>query len=262
MRCSAAECPADRGSGAIRKAISGRDSGRRSDLRSGRGRESDRFGIGNGDRNRFSGGRQAAPVTARTPMGTETRIDDLINRWEEMRERGTPLTIEELCAHCPELVAEVRHRIRALRAVDSALDIEVHGPATDTRGPSSRGRRDRSRAARGRAGHGGLSAPAPSRPWRAGGRLHGPPGGAGPHGGPEADPARPAPRRGAAAVPPRGRASPPGCSTPASCRSTAWGRTTTGRSTPCPSSRARPSRRRSSGSTGTNRSAAIPAGGA
>ena len=58
-------------------------------------------------------------------MGTETRIDDLINRWEEMRERATPLTVEELCAHCPELVAEVRHRIRALRAVDSALDIEV-----------------------------------------------------------------------------------------------------------------------------------------
>ena len=58
-------------------------------------------------------------------MGTETRIDDLINRWEEMRERGTPPTIEELCAHCPDLVAEVRHRIRALLEVDSALDIEA-----------------------------------------------------------------------------------------------------------------------------------------
>ena len=40
-------------------------------------------------------------------MGTETRIDEMINRWEEMRERATPLTIEELCCHCPELVAEV-----------------------------------------------------------------------------------------------------------------------------------------------------------
>jgi eukaryotic-like serine/threonine-protein kinase len=58
-------------------------------------------------------------------MGTETRIDDLINRWEQMRERGTPQTIEELCSHCPDLVAEVRHRIRALREVDSALDIEA-----------------------------------------------------------------------------------------------------------------------------------------
>ena len=79
------------------------------------------MGIGN----RFSGGRQAAPVTARKPMGTETRIDDLINRWEEMRELRYSADGHGIVRQCPELVAEVRHRIWALSAVDSALDIDV-----------------------------------------------------------------------------------------------------------------------------------------
>jgi serine/threonine protein kinase len=61
-------------------------------------------------------------------METETRIDDLINRWEELRDRGTPLTIEELCSDWPELAAEVRRRIAVLREVDSALDTEVLDP--------------------------------------------------------------------------------------------------------------------------------------
>src|SRR5262245_50559384 len=64
----------------------------------------------------------------RTPMETETRVDDLVDRWELMRGHGTPLTIEELCADCPELAAEVRRRIQALQALDSALDTEVHQP--------------------------------------------------------------------------------------------------------------------------------------
>ena len=55
---------------------------------------------------------------------------------------------------------------------------------------------------------------------------------------------------------------PPGCSTPASCRSTAWGRTRTAPSTPCPSSRAGPSRRPSTPSTGMSPRDATPAGGA
>jgi tetratricopeptide (TPR) repeat protein/tRNA A-37 threonylcarbamoyl transferase component Bud32 len=55
-------------------------------------------------------------------MKTETRVDGLVGRWEELREGGTPVTVEELCAGCPELAAEVRRRIEALRAMDSAMD--------------------------------------------------------------------------------------------------------------------------------------------
>jgi serine/threonine protein kinase len=70
-------------------------------------------------------------------MEIDTRVDELVDRWEELHEQGTPPTIEELCADCPELVVEVRRRIDALRAVDSALDTEVHAPRTT---PGGRGR--------------------------------------------------------------------------------------------------------------------------
>ncbi len=47
-----------------------------------------------------------------------------MDRWEDLRECGAPLTVEEVCAGCPELVPEVRRRIEALRAMDSALHAE------------------------------------------------------------------------------------------------------------------------------------------
>ncbi len=61
-------------------------------------------------------------------MEIETRVDDLVDRWEELRGCGTPMTVEELCAGCPDLIAEVRRRVDALRAMDSALDTRVVGP--------------------------------------------------------------------------------------------------------------------------------------
>ena len=63
-------------------------------------------------------------------MQTDARVDGLLDRWEELHEQGTPLTIEDLCAECPELVAEVRRRIEILREMDSALDTEVQQPRT------------------------------------------------------------------------------------------------------------------------------------
>jgi tetratricopeptide (TPR) repeat protein/tRNA A-37 threonylcarbamoyl transferase component Bud32 len=79
-------------------------------------------------------------------METDTRVDDLVDRWEELHEQGTPLTIEELCADCPDLVPEVRRRIAALRAVNSALDTEVHPPSSTAGEPAH----DRAGVARGR----------------------------------------------------------------------------------------------------------------
>src|SRR5262249_61810868 len=54
-------------------------------------------------------------------METEARVDALIDRWEEMQEHGTPLTIEALCSDCPELVVEVRRRLGSLKEKDAAL---------------------------------------------------------------------------------------------------------------------------------------------
>ena len=58
----------------------------------------------------------------------ESRFYSLIERWERMQQQGTPLTIEDLCAGCPELVEEVRRRINALQAMDSAIDTRVTEP--------------------------------------------------------------------------------------------------------------------------------------
>ena len=46
----------------------------------------------------------------------DSRVFDLIERWEMARERGQSLTPDELCAECPELIPEVSRKIRALAA--------------------------------------------------------------------------------------------------------------------------------------------------
>ncbi len=47
---------------------------------------------------------------------TESRIFDLIERWEAAQKEGQAPTPEELCAQCPELVSDVARRIKALQA--------------------------------------------------------------------------------------------------------------------------------------------------
>jgi len=70
-------------------------------------------------------------------MKNETRIDDLIDRWEEIKEQGT-LAVEQLCWDCPELVAEVRRRIAVLRDVDSALDTRAAEQGSTPDDPGSK----------------------------------------------------------------------------------------------------------------------------
>lgn len=50
-------------------------------------------------------------------MNTAEKIDELLLRWDDLREQGQELSAEDLCGDCPELIEEVRRRIRALRAM-------------------------------------------------------------------------------------------------------------------------------------------------
>ncbi len=50
-------------------------------------------------------------------MDADDRIDELLDRWEELKAAGTQVTPEELCRDCPELLEEVRRNIRALQWV-------------------------------------------------------------------------------------------------------------------------------------------------
>jgi tetratricopeptide (TPR) repeat protein/tRNA A-37 threonylcarbamoyl transferase component Bud32 len=76
-------------------------------------------------------------------MEVQMRLDALIDRWEELRDRGTPPTVAELCADCPELATEVERRIAALEAMDSALDTAGTGPPStdEERDPDRNGAR-------------------------------------------------------------------------------------------------------------------------
>jgi serine/threonine protein kinase len=60
-------------------------------------------------------------MTANTD-GDDPRLNELLLRWEELREQGQSLSAEELCRTCPELAEELRHRIALLRKMDPFLD--------------------------------------------------------------------------------------------------------------------------------------------
>jgi serine/threonine-protein kinase len=55
-------------------------------------------------------------------MPDENRIDDLLDRWEEAQEQGKSISIEEICADTPELLSEMRRRVKMLEAVNQRLE--------------------------------------------------------------------------------------------------------------------------------------------
>ncbi|MBM4068036.1 MAG: hypothetical protein FJ271_03705 [Planctomycetes bacterium] len=67
-------------------------------------------------------------------MSPESRIHDILSRWERSRAEGRALHPEELCRHCPELVDEVRRRIGllepAVRNLQNSTLPELAHPAT------------------------------------------------------------------------------------------------------------------------------------
>jgi serine/threonine-protein kinase len=54
-------------------------------------------------------------------MTTTTALSELLLRWQELRSEGQPISAEELCAGCPELLPELRRQIEALRSMEALL---------------------------------------------------------------------------------------------------------------------------------------------
>src|SRR4051794_40443348 len=66
-------------------------------------------------------------------MSDDTRVVELLLKWDRLRADGATASVEEVCADCPELAGGVRERIAALAAMDRLLDLD---PAvTDEVGP-------------------------------------------------------------------------------------------------------------------------------
>src|SRR5207237_9968300 len=61
-----------------------------------------------------------ANATPSTPGGPtpslNPRVEELLLRWEELREQGKEIAAEELCAEAPELAGELRRRLEQLRS--------------------------------------------------------------------------------------------------------------------------------------------------
>jgi len=67
-----------------------------------------------------------------TVESEESSLTDLLIRWEELRERGESIPVEELCAREPELADALRHRIEVLREIDPPLALALVPGAEST----------------------------------------------------------------------------------------------------------------------------------
>jgi serine/threonine-protein kinase len=56
-------------------------------------------------------------------------INELVLRWQDLRDQGRPPTAEELCADCPELLDDLRRQIQALVSMEQFLDATGGGAA-------------------------------------------------------------------------------------------------------------------------------------
>ncbi|HEY7327878.1 MAG TPA: protein kinase [Gemmataceae bacterium] len=61
-------------------------------------------------------------------MSVNERLADLLLRWEELKEQGRPVSPEELCRDCPELLDELRRRLQTLQCLDPALAATSSSP--------------------------------------------------------------------------------------------------------------------------------------
>lgn len=54
-------------------------------------------------------------------MASDVQVSELLLRWEELREQGKSVSVEELCREAPELAVEVQRRIKVLQDLDPML---------------------------------------------------------------------------------------------------------------------------------------------
>jgi len=65
----------------------------------------------------------------------DDRLIEILERWEEGRQRGINISAEELCAECPELIADVERKIAKLEQFRDVLPEET--PMKATRGDAA-----------------------------------------------------------------------------------------------------------------------------
>ncbi|MFO0845489.1 MAG: protein kinase [Gemmataceae bacterium] len=71
-------------------------------------------------------------------MDREEQIDHLLDRWQQLREEGRPITPEELCREAPDLLPSLRLRIEAVSRIEGLLGDPAPNATPPFRGRSSR----------------------------------------------------------------------------------------------------------------------------
>jgi hypothetical protein len=57
-------------------------------------------------------------------------IDDLLERWQALKEKDSSATVEDLCADCPEQTASVKARLQAVASMMSFLGLAPESSGT------------------------------------------------------------------------------------------------------------------------------------
>lgn len=73
-------------------------------------------------------------------MPIDPQLQELLDRWEDLRERGKEISAQELCREHPELLEELKRRIKALQAMSWLLDTDPSEGDDSSRPPLTLGR--------------------------------------------------------------------------------------------------------------------------
>lgn len=64
-------------------------------------------------------------------MTEDSRLEELLDRWDALRRQGRRVSVEEVCRDCPELLGEMKRRIRALEATHWLTDSDLPSQRQD-----------------------------------------------------------------------------------------------------------------------------------
>src|ERR1017187_2428256 len=79
------------------------------------------------------------PVPETHGVERDPTVDELLRRWQVLRERGDSPTIGDLCADCPEKAAELKERLQAVASMMSLLGLEPESGSTGSLPTEDRG---------------------------------------------------------------------------------------------------------------------------
>jgi tetratricopeptide (TPR) repeat protein len=65
-------------------------------------------------------------TSTRTPLSKDDKLQDLLDRWEVARDKGSFLSAEELCRDYPELLEELKVQMRVMQKMDDLLKSRKH----------------------------------------------------------------------------------------------------------------------------------------